>query len=178
MRPDALCGLLAEEDRLLTYSAVVLGATTPSAVAAATGLPARNVVRAIRRLEQGGLLEIVDGALVGSRSAFKDAVREHAPAPEADDPLDPDHAKAAVLRAFIRDGRLISIPAVRGKRLVVLEHLAANFEPGVKYPERAVDAILRAWHDDYVSLRRYLIDDGLLSRDGGVYWRSDGPVEI
>ena len=41
-----------------------------------------------------------------------------------------------------------------------------------------VDAILRAWHDDYVSLRRYLIDEGLLSRDGGVYWRSGGPVEI
>jgi hypothetical protein len=178
MRPDAVCGLLAEEDRLLTYSAVVLGAGTPSAVAAATGLPERDVVRAIRRLEQGGLLEIVDGALVGSRSVFKDAVREHAPPPEADDPLDPDHAKAAVLRAFIRDGRLISIPAVRGKRLVVLEHLAANFEPGVKYPERAVDAILRAWHDDYVSLRRYLIDADLMSREAGVYWRTGGPVDV
>jgi hypothetical protein len=178
MRPDALCGLLAEDERLLTYSAVVLGARTPNAVAAATGLPARDVVRAIRRLEQGGLIEIVDSALVGSRSAFKDAVREHAPDPAIDEPLDPDRAKAAVLRAFIRDGRLVSIPAVRNKRLTVLEHLAANFEPGVKYPERAVDTILRAWHDDYVSLRRYLIDEGLMTREGGVYWRSGGPVDL
>jgi hypothetical protein len=178
MRPDVLCGLLAEEERLLTYSAVVLGAATPNAVAAATGLPAREVVRAIRRLEQGGLIEMVDGALVAARSVFKDAVREHAPSREDDEPLDPDRAKAAVLRSFIRDGRLISIPAVRGKRLVVLEHLAANFEPGVKYPERAVDAILRAWHDDYVSLRRYLIDEDLMSREHGVYWRTGGPVDV
>jgi hypothetical protein len=178
MRPDALCGLLAEEERLLTYSAVVLGASTPSAVASATGLPARNVVRAIRRLEQGGLLQVVDGKLVGSRAVFKDAVREHAPSPDEEEPLDPDRAKAAVLRAFVRDSRLIAIPVNRSKRRVVLEHLAANFEPGVKYPERAVDAILRAWHDDYVSLRRYLIDEGMLSREAGIYWRTGGPVDV
>lgn len=178
MRPDALCGLLAEEERLLTYAAVVLGAGTPSAVAAATGLPARDVVRAIRRLEQGGLLEVEANRLTASRAVFKDAVREHVPSPEDEAPLDPDQAKAAVLRAFIRDGRLVSIPVARIKRLVVLEHLAANFEPGVKYPERAVDAILRAWHDDYVSLRRYLIDECLMSREGGVYWRIGGPVDV
>jgi hypothetical protein len=177
MRPDALCGLLAEEERLLTYAAVVLGAGTPSAVAAATGLPARDVVRAIRRLEQGGLLAVEANRLTASREAFKDAVRERVPDPE-EEPLDPDQAKAAVLRAFIRDGRLVSIPVVRAKRLVVLEHMAANFEPGVKYPERAVDAILRAWHDDYVSLRRHLIDECLMSREGGVYWRIGGPVDV
>jgi hypothetical protein len=178
MRPDALCGLLAEEERLLAYSAVVLGAGTPSEVAAATGLPARDVVRALQRLEQGGLVESVAGRVVGVRTVFKDAVRQYAPDPSADQPLDPDRTKASVLRAFIRDGRLVSIPAVRGKRLVILEHLAACFEPGVKYPERAVDAILRAWHDDYVSLRRYLIDEDLMSREAGMYWRTGGPVDV
>jgi hypothetical protein len=83
-----------------------------------------------------------------------------------------------VLRAFVRDGRLISMPAMRSKRQVVLEHIAACFEPGVKYPERAVDAILRAWFEDYVSLRRYLIDEDLMAREDGVYWRSGGPVDV
>jgi hypothetical protein len=173
-----LCGLLAEPERLRVYAAVVLGADLPSSVADRTGLPARTVVAAIRRLQQGGLVKIVDGRLVAEITAFKDSVREFAP-PSADaEPLDPDRQKAAVLRAFMADGRLVQIPAARSKRLVVLEHLAACFEPGVKYPEKAVDAILRAWHPDYASLRRYLIDEAMLTRENAVYWRTGGPVEI
>jgi hypothetical protein len=178
VRPEVLCGLLAEEERLRVYAAVVLGAGTPSEVARATGLPARDVVRAVRRLEQGGLLSVADGRLLGRTGVFKDAVREFAPDPEPDEPLDPDREKAAVLRAFLRDGRLVQFPAARGKRRIVLEHIAACFEPGVKYPERAVDAILRAWFDDYVSLRRYLIDEYLLAREHGLYWRAGGYVDV
>jgi hypothetical protein len=74
------------------------------------------------------------------------------------------------------DGRLVSIPAARGKRRVILEHIVAAFEPGVRYPEREVDAILRAWHPDHAALRRYLVDELLLSRDAGIYWRIGGPV--
>jgi hypothetical protein len=83
-----------------------------------------------------------------------------------------------VLRAFMAEGRLVRIPAARGRRLVVLEHLAACFEPGLKYPEKAVDAILRAWHPDYASLRRYLIDEGMLARENAIYWRTGGPVDV
>jgi hypothetical protein len=61
---------------------------------------------------------------------------------------------------------------------VILEHMVTAFEPGMKYPEREVDAVLRAWHPDYVSLRRYLIDEGLMAREDGVYWRTGGPVEL
>ncbi|HEY2795694.1 MAG TPA: hypothetical protein VGJ28_25250, partial [Micromonosporaceae bacterium] len=129
MRPDALCGLLAEEERLLVFAAIVLGAQSPSAIAQATDLPPRDVVRALRRLEVGGLIAVQDGRFVGARDAFKDAVREHAPEPEPDDPLDPDRAKSSVLRAFIRDGRLVTMPAARSKRRVVLEHIVACFEP-------------------------------------------------
>ncbi|MEV0203527.1 DUF2087 domain-containing protein [Nonomuraea sp. NPDC050691] len=37
---------------------------------------------------------------------------------------------------------------------------------------------LRAFHDDYAALRRYLVDEGLLSREDNVYWRSGGPVDV
>jgi hypothetical protein len=176
MRPHVLCGLLAEPERLRTYAAVVLGASTPSAIAARTGLPPRAVVAALRRLEQGGLVSAVDHELVARIDVFKEAVRENAPPPS--EPLDPDRQRDTVLRSFIVDGRLTQVPAARGKRRIVLEHLAACFEPGVKYPERAVDAILRAWHPDYASLRRYLVDDDLMAREHGVYWRTGGPVEL
>lgn len=183
MRPDALCGLLAEPDRLAAFAAVVLGARTPGEVAQRTGLPARQVVSALRRLEQGGLVDTIDGGLVADAAAFKNAVREYRPSDEAVDEaaagaLSEDREKAAVLRVFIRDGQLAQMPASRSKRRVVLEHIAACFEPGVKYPERAVDAVLRAWHADYASLRRYLIDEDLMTREAGIYWRSGGPVEI
>nr|WP_240942516.1 DUF2087 domain-containing protein [Planosporangium thailandense] len=169
---------MAEPERLRVYAAVVLGADLPSAVADRTGLPARSVVAALRRLQTGGLVDTVDGRLVAHTDVFKDSVREYAPPPARTKPLDPDRQKDAVLRTFIVDGRLVGIPAVKGKRRVILEHLAACFEPGVKYPEKAVDAILRAWHPDYASLRRYLIDEELLARDNGVYWRTGGYVEV
>ena len=60
----------------------------------------------------------------------------------------------------------------------MLEHIVACFEPGVRYPERAVDAILRAWYDDYVTLRRYLIDEDLMARENGLYWRAGGYVDV
>jgi hypothetical protein len=177
MRPETLCGLLAEPDRLRTYAAIVLGARTPSAVAERTGLPARTVTAALRRLQQGGLVGVADHRLTADTDAFKEAVRSR-PASAADEPPDPDRQKAAVLRAFLVDGRLLQIPAARGKRRVVLEHLAACFEPGVRYPEAAVNAILRAWYPDYAALRRYLVDEELLTRDSGEYWRTGGYVDV
>lgn len=86
--------------------------------------------------------------------------------------IDPDK----VLEIFVSDGRLVRIPARAGKRRVVLEHIVSCFEPGVRYTEREVDATLRAWYpEDWVSLRRHLIDEGLMSRADGWYWRSGGP---
>ena len=108
-----LCGLLAESERLKVYAAVVLGADVPSAVVERTGLPARTVVAALRRLQQGGLINPVDGRLVAATEVFKDSVREFAPPPEPVEPLDPDRQKDAVLRTFIVDGRLAQIPAAR-----------------------------------------------------------------
>ncbi|MEN3306746.1 MAG: hypothetical protein V7603_2948 [Micromonosporaceae bacterium] len=178
MRPEVLCGLLAEDERIRAFAAVVLGAATPGEVAARTGLSAREAVRALGRLQQGGLVRTAGGRLVADLAAFKDAIREYGPVPVPEEPLDPDREKAAVLRAFIRDGRLVQVPVARGKRRIVLEHLAACFEPGVRYPERAVDAILRAFIDDYASIRRYLIDEGLLARADGVYWRTGGYVDV
>ena len=59
-----------------------------------------------------------------------------------------------------------------------LTRLALEFEPGMRYPEREVNQILRRFHPDYAALRRYLVDEGLLSRGEGEYWRSGGPVEV
>jgi hypothetical protein len=84
----------------------------------------------------------------------------------------------AVLRAFLlEDGSLRSIPTKIRKRLAVLDHLAQEFERGERYPETDVNNRLRAFHPDVAALRRYLVEEGFLDRDGGVYWRAGGTVE-
>ena len=83
-----------------------------------------------------------------------------------------------VLRTFFDpEGRLTTIPAKHTKRLVVLDALAQLFEPGERYLETEVNARLRGAHDDVAALRRYLVDEGFLSREAGVYWRTGGTVD-
>ncbi len=81
-----------------------------------------------------------------------------------------------MLDAFVHDGRITSIPAARGKRSVVLDWLAQDFEPGRRYSEREVNAILARRYADTATLRRYLVDEQLLDRDRGEYWRIGGSV--
>ena len=76
------------------------------------------------------------------------------------------------------DGRLHTIPTKYTKLQVVLDHLAQFFEPGQLYPEAEVNGILGRFHPDYAALRRYLVDDRFLTREGGSYWRSGGTFEV
>jgi hypothetical protein len=78
----------------------------------------------------------------------------------------------------MKDGRIITMPAKRSKRLVLLDYVAGLFDVGVHYTELEVNSRLRPVFDDYVALRRYLIDEGFLARADGEYWRSGGTVEI
>ena len=89
-----------------------------------------------------------------------------------------DASDSAVVGRFIQDGRLVIMPSKRAKLLLVLDHLAQDFEPGRTYQETEVNGMLLGYHDDYAALRRYLVDEGFLTREGGVYWRSGGTVEV
>jgi len=66
----------------------------------------------------------------------------------------------------------------RSKRRIVLERVALEFEPGRRYDEKEVNAIVGAFFTDHASLRRYLVDEGFLDRDHGEYWRTGGRVDI
>ena len=109
--------------------------------------------------------------------AFALAARADADAePRADEHPDAPADVARVLRAFVHDGRLTSIPAVHSKRLVILDWLAQRFEPGRRYCEEMVNLVIAQVHPDTAALRRYLVDDGFLDREQGVYWRAGGTV--
>jgi hypothetical protein len=60
----------------------------------------------------------------------------------------------------------------------VLERIALEFEPGLRYEEREVNAIVGRFLKDHASLRRNLVDEGFLDREAGVYWRAGGRVDV
>ena len=62
--------------------------------------------------------------------------------------------------------------------MVVLDFLAGQFEPGRTYPEEQVNYLLGRFHPDYAALRRYLVEEELLERRDGFYWRTGGTFEI
>ncbi len=178
-RSAELVGLLADDDRRRVVAALVLGAADVEAVRAATGLDARRAGKALQRLLDAGLvIRGDDGTLHLLGEAFALAARADAEqAPRSTEHDDAPTDVARVLRSFVHDGRLVSIPAVHAKRLVVLDWLVQRFEPGRRYSETMVNLMLGQVHPDTAALRRYLVDDGFLDREHGEYWRSGGTYE-
>ena len=70
------------------------------------------------------------------------------------------------------DGPLHVFPKKEKKKIAILKHLAQKFAANHTYSEKEVNAILQLVYDDYVTLRRYLIDYGFMGRtiDGSEYW--------
>lgn len=77
--------------------------------------------------------------------------------------------------AFVRDGRLTSLPVRRPMLLAACAFLATRFRPGRRYPEVEVNAVLGEDGPDPATLRRLLVDEGFLRREAGVYWRAEEP---
>lgn len=178
-----LAGLLADDARRRVVAALVLGAGDLADVLRQTGLDARSGGTAVTRLVGSGLVtRAEDGALHLLGEAFRLAARAAASsrgtAGDAGEHADAAPEEVKVLRAFVRDGRILSIPATRSKRLVLLELLAQEFEPGRHYSEQMVNLMLGKWHADTAALRRYLVDEGYLDRAEGRYWRSGGTVAV
>ena len=82
--------------------------------------------------------------------------------------------EAKVIRAFIRDGRLTSIPARDRKKLVVYRFLVDRVlpDPAEEVAERDLNMRLALWHPDVATIRRALVDHRLATREGMTYRRS------
>ena len=172
----AIAGALADADRRSVFAAVQLGAKHVDDVVAVSGLSAAHVGKALGKLVDVGVVIVDAGQLMVPADVFQRAARAalSRPAPNEYDSL--PAADRKVMNAFVIDGRLQSIPSSPGKRLVILDWLAQLFEPGRRYSEAMVNLTLGQRHPDTAALRRYLVDEGFLDREAGVYWRSGGSV--
>jgi len=120
-------------------------------------------------------------ALDGPRHGGRGPADRHAPGTAADDApvlalavaLDEDPLFVSrTVRAFIRDGRLVSIPARERKRRVILRWLRDRLFPDdADVDEAEANARIATVHPDVAALRRYLVDTALLARSGGRYRR-------
>ena len=173
----AIVGLLADDNRRRCWAALELGSSTQESVAEVTGLALPAVAKALGRLVSGGLVVAgSEGGLFTLSAAFQMAARAalHRPPNEEHDNL-PAQARK-VMNTYVVEGRITQIPVQLSKRLVLLEWLAQDFEPGRRYSEKIVNLIIARRHPDTAAWRRYLVDNGFLDRAAGEYWRSGGAV--
>jgi DNA-binding CsgD family transcriptional regulator len=80
-----------------------------------------------------------------------------------------------ILTAYFKqglNGPLDSFPLKEKKRVAILRHILKRFTGNKHYTEKEVNAIIKPIYDDYVLLRRYLIEYGFMERtqDGSSYW--------
>lgn len=175
MATDRLMRLFTDETRVRAFAAVALGATSPEEVAGAAGLSVKDTALALLKLREQGVVTAGDGGELGvAYELFREAVRVER---TEEAPENPGSGDERTLRTFVREGRLVRLPAQWTRKKLVLRYIAEQtFEPGVEYPERAVNEKLQGWCEDgdvdHVTLRRHLVDLHHLHRSEGIYRRA------
>ena len=61
--------------------------------------------------------------------------------------------------------RIKNFPVKEKKKIIILQRLMDNFQPGRSYTEAEVNGILGRYYEDFVTVRRYLIQYGFMARD-------------
>jgi hypothetical protein len=173
---------LSDADRLRIIGILTQHPASLKKIADELGLPLKAVNDHLAFMAYAGIVHEKDGvyaldadALEAlSRRQFAGQPREsYIPVPDA------DAQKRKVLKAYLSaDGSLRQIPTQPAKLRVILDYLINAFTPGVIYTEKEVNMVLKRFNSDVSSLRRYLVDAGLLKResDGSKYWR-EAPCE-
>jgi hypothetical protein len=169
---------LGHPARLLILNLVRVRPRHGEELAAILGLNPATVSHHLSKLTAAGLLSSQKEQYYQMYSPAGDLMDKRLeeivrlPQPRLTSNVAEDAYRQKVLRTFFKHGRLTQIPAQQKKRLVVLEHLAQEFEPGCPYPEKEVNLILLDFHEDVATLRREMVDNGLMQREKGIYMRT------
>lgn len=77
-----------------------------------------------------------------------------------------------ILRTWVKDGRIVDIPAQEKKKQILIRWLARQIDPARHWTEREFSEWLSQFNEDYAFLRRYLVDNHYMARENGIYWRT------
>jgi hypothetical protein len=178
--PNEILRALADPERLAIAGRLWRDEASAADLSAELEVPIARMRRHLNRLAATGVVRLQEDRLTYrlDPETLRWAAEQVGPPRDAGIALGAaSEDEETVLRTFFREGRLTEIPAKESKRRIVLERIALEFEPGVRYDERTVNAIVGRFFNDHAAIRRYLVDEGLLDRDHGEYWRSGGRVE-
>lgn len=172
--PADLIRVVADPLRLSILGRAAEGRVSLEELTREFSIPRKKVIEAIGKLRATGLIddELRLVADVLRSVAAELPTTADAEAAITDGPWTSEERE--ILCRFFSGTRLVEVPTTRSKRRVILERLAQEFEPGLRYEESAVSFTLQLFHPDYAALRRYLVDEGFLTRADGVYWRTGG----
>ena len=161
-----IAGLLAQQDYSVEELATILD------------LSSATVSHHLRKLQKAGLVHAqaaqqyhIYSLQLESLHEMSQQILSQAALQGTTDELDLDAYDRKVLQDFLEGERLKQIPRQWKKREVILRYLAEQFEWDRRYTEKEVNEILSRTHEDYASLRRYLVDSSRLAREHEVYWR-------
>ena len=189
---------LADESRLALLRQLSQGETTVGELARLVALGEPTVSHHLTRLREAGLVTLRmagnqrfyrihnDGLARFKRLAAVIEKPQEVPEPVDNDTswidaLGWDPADQQVLREHTLGGQITHLPTKQRKTLVILRWLSTLFQPERMYSEVEVNEILKAvYAEDYISLRRDLVDLGYLRRErgGGKYWLAPAEPEI
>ena len=167
---------LSNVDRLKIAGALGMEALSLEQVAAKFGMRSADAYNHLSMLVHFGLVKTDDKLYALDKDALEALSRRVLANKRSKPSLEDFEGEAfdkKVLSDFLTpEGRLKALPAQNKKLMVVLRHASNRFIPGEKYTEKQVNEILRGFFDDTASLRRYLVDNKMLERDKGIYWRA------
>lgn len=174
----AIMKALADKSRLAIINSLLDHSQYVEEIAKRHALAASTVSFHLRKLEQAGLVSSRKDqyyvVFQANDAIFDTTLREIVSAPPAGKELQDgrmDEYRRKVLETFFRYGILEKLPAQHKKRLIVLEQFAIRFEPGRRYSELEVTGLIKPLFDDYCTIRRLLVDEGLIQRQEATYWR-------
>lgn len=181
MKPErslAIMKALADKSRLAIVNSLLERSQYVEEIAKRHGLAPSTVSFHLRKLEQAGLVHsrkeqyyvVVEARDAAFDTTLREIVTATPVASELQDRRMEEYRKK-VLETFFRAGRLVKLPAQHKKRLIVMEQFAARFELERRYSEQEVTELIMPLFADYCTVRRLLVDEGLIRRDGATYWR-------
>jgi predicted transcriptional regulator len=172
---------LADANRLRIIGVLANESSSVEKLAEQLGLSEATVSHHLSRLAEIGLVSAKSESYYSiyslqnetlEKMAKKILARENLPLLAKDVDLDAYDRK--VLKEFtFSNGSIKTFPAQRKKLDVVVSYVAKAFELEKKYTEKEVNELLKAFNEDFATLRRELIDMKFMARQNGEYWLTE-----
>lgn len=167
---------LADSSRLMIINSLLEKPQYGEELAARLNLAVSTVSFHLKKMEKAGLLKKKKDQYYMvfhvNEDLFNTTLREFVSFPNIEKFVQDERIndyRTKVIHTFFKNGKLLKLPAQHKKRWIVLEEIASRFIEDRIYDEPEVDSIIEEVFDDYCSIRRYFIEENIMSRKDGKY---------